>query len=59
MYYSSLGNFNIGQPQDRMPQAVVRGFGILKGAAAVVNEKYGLGKWPYAWICICFVVNSR
>lgn len=39
----SLGNFKINQPQDRMPEGVVRAFGILKGAAAKVNMKYGLG----------------
>jgi fumarate hydratase class II len=39
----SLGNFKINQPQDRMPEGVVRAFGILKGAAATVNMKYGLG----------------
>lgn len=39
----SLGNFNINQPQDRMPDGVVRAFGILKGAAATVNMRYGLG----------------
>ncbi|KIV90730.1 fumarate hydratase, class II [Exophiala mesophila] len=38
----SLGNFNINQPQDRMPDGVVRAFGILKGAAAKVNMRYGL-----------------
>ncbi|KAL2842207.1 L-Aspartase-like protein [Aspergillus pseudoustus] len=38
----SLGNFDINQPQDRMPDAVVKAFGILKGAAAAVNIKYGL-----------------
>ncbi|EAS30393.3 fumarate hydratase, class II [Coccidioides immitis RS] len=38
----SLGNFNINQPQDRMPPAIVRAFGILKGAAATVNMRYGL-----------------
>ncbi|CEL01905.1 Putative Fumarate hydratase [Aspergillus calidoustus] len=38
----SLGNFDINQPQDRMPDAVVKAFGILKGAAATVNMKYGL-----------------
>ncbi|KAL4977878.1 fumarate hydratase [Aspergillus desertorum] len=32
----SLGNFDINQPQDRMPDAVVKAFGILKGAAATV-----------------------
>lgn len=41
---SSLGNFDINQPQDRMPPAVVKAFGILKGAAATVNMNYGLGE---------------
>lgn len=40
----SLGNFKINQPQDRMPDGVVRAFGILKGAAAKVNMRFGLGK---------------
>jgi aspartate ammonia-lyase len=40
----SLGNFNINLPQERMPEGVVRAFGILKGAAATVNMKYGLGE---------------
>ncbi|KAK1023649.1 fumarase fum1, partial [Friedmanniomyces endolithicus] len=38
----SLENFKINQPQDRMPPPIVRAFGILKGAAATVNMKYGL-----------------
>ncbi|KAL2002237.1 hypothetical protein VTN02DRAFT_384 [Thermoascus thermophilus] len=38
----SLGNFKINQPQDRMPAPIVKAFGILKGAAATVNMKYGL-----------------
>ncbi|KAL2830239.1 L-Aspartase-like protein [Aspergillus cavernicola] len=38
----SLGNFDINQPQDRMPDAVIKAFGVLKGAAAAVNMKYGL-----------------
>ncbi|KAE8349015.1 L-Aspartase-like protein [Aspergillus coremiiformis] len=38
----SLGNFDINQPQDRMPEGVVKAFGILKGAAATVNMKFGL-----------------
>ncbi|KAF2177211.1 fumarate hydratase [Zopfia rhizophila CBS 207.26] len=38
----SLKNFRINQPQDRMPPPIVRAFGILKGAAATVNIKYGL-----------------
>ncbi len=41
----SLGNFKINQPQDRMPPPIVRAFGILKGAAATVNMKFGLGKY--------------
>ena len=41
----SLENFRINQPQDRMPPAVVKAFGILKGAAATVNMNFGLGKW--------------
>jgi fumarate hydratase class II len=40
----SLGNFRINQPQDRMPPPLVKAFGILKGAAATVNMKYGLGR---------------
>jgi len=44
----SLGNFKINQPQDRMPEGVVRAFGILKGAAAKVNMKYGLGWYHHA-----------
>ena len=39
----SLENFRINQPQDRMPPPIVRAFGILKGAAATVNMKFGLG----------------
>jgi len=40
----SLENFRINQPQDRMPPPVVKAFGILKGAAAKVNERFGLGE---------------
>lgn len=29
-----------------MPAPIVKAFGILKGAAATVNMKYGLGKHP-------------
>lgn len=39
----SLGNFDINQPQDRMPPPIVKALGILKGAAATVNMNYGLG----------------
>ena len=41
----SLGNFKINQPQDRMPPPIVKAFGVLKGAGATVNMKYGLGTW--------------
>lgn len=41
----SLENFRINQPQDRMPPPIIRAFGILKGAAAKVNVKYGLGMY--------------
>ena len=47
----SLGNFKINQPQDRMPPPIVRAFGILKGAAATVNMKYGLGEQATGWPC--------
>jgi fumarate hydratase class II len=39
----SLENFRINQPQDRMPPPIIKAFGILKGAAATVNMKFGLG----------------
>lgn len=39
----SLENFKINQPQDRMPPPIIKAFGILKGAAATVNMKFGLG----------------
>ncbi|KAF2083820.1 fumarate hydratase [Saccharata proteae CBS 121410] len=38
----SLGNFDINQPTDRMPPPIVRALGILKGAAATVNMRFGL-----------------
>lgn len=40
----SLENFKINQPYDRMPPAIVKAFGILKGAAATVNMEFGLGR---------------
>jgi len=40
----SLENFRINQPQDRMPPPIVKAFGILKGAAATVNMRFGLSK---------------
>ena len=47
----SLENFKINQPQDRMPPPIVKAFGILKGAAATVNMKFGLGTYPaHTWL---------
>jgi fumarate hydratase class II len=40
----SLHHFSIGGPTERMPVEVVRAFGILKKAAALVNRE--LGKLP-------------
>lgn len=39
---SSLTNFKINQPFDRMPPAIIKAFGILKRAAATVNMGHGL-----------------
>ncbi len=33
----SLANFRIGGPMERMPEPVIRGFGVIKGAAAKVR----------------------
>lgn len=38
----SLQNFKIGGPRERLPEPLIRSFGILKKAAAEVNETYGL-----------------
>lgn len=38
----SMLNFNIGGEQERMPLPVIKAFGILKKAAAVINREYGL-----------------
>lgn len=35
-------NFPIGGPTERMPKPVIEAFGILKKAAAIVNQEYGL-----------------
>lgn len=42
--HSSLQNFKIGGIGDRMPFALIRAFGILKKAAAMVNQDMGLLK---------------
>ncbi|PWN26988.1 fumarate hydratase [Jaminaea rosea] len=38
----SLQNFDIGGPQERMPLPLIQAFGVLKKAAAHVNQTYGL-----------------
>lgn len=38
----SMMNFNIGGDHERMPLPVIKAFGILKKAAAVVNKEFGL-----------------
>lgn len=53
----SLENFKINQPHDRMPPPVVRAFGILKGAAAVVNKEFGLGISPFATLSYLLCVT--
>lgn len=58
----SLENFKINQPQDRMPPPIVKAFGILKGAAATVNMRYGLGMYPLFALLQCalvYVVRRR
>ncbi|KAF9324359.1 fumarase fum1 [Podila minutissima] len=38
----SLQNFDIGGPTERMPEPLIKAFGVLKRAAATVNMTYGL-----------------
>nr|CAD1828519.1 unnamed protein product [Ananas comosus var. bracteatus] len=38
----SLQNFNIGGERERMPEQIIRAFGVLKKCAAKVNMEYGL-----------------
>ncbi|KAG0215370.1 fumarase fum1 [Mortierella sp. GBA30] len=38
----SLQNFDIGGPTERMPEPLIKAFGVLKRAAASVNMTYGL-----------------
>ncbi|CAO3593378.1 unnamed protein product [Absidia cylindrospora] len=38
----SLQNFDIGGARERMPEPVIRAFGVVKKAAASVNVTYGL-----------------
>jgi len=39
-FIRSLQNFRINQPLDRMPAAVIRAYGMLKGSAAAVNAAH-------------------
>ena len=39
---SSLKNFDIGGERERMPEPLIKAFGVLKKAAAQVNATYGL-----------------
>ncbi|XP_038071660.1 fumarate hydratase, mitochondrial-like isoform X2 [Patiria miniata] len=38
----SFMNFDIGGEREKMPVPLIRAFGVLKGAAAEVNKKFGL-----------------
>ncbi|KAI9324078.1 fumarate hydratase [Zopfochytrium polystomum] len=40
----SLQNFNIGGPTERMPEPIIKAFGYVKKAAAIVNMDSGLDK---------------
>jgi len=39
---SSLQNFDIGGPAERLPAPLIKAFGVLKKAAAEINVTYGL-----------------
>lgn len=38
----SIANFDICRDTDRMPRPLIHAFGVLKGAAAVANESFGM-----------------
>jgi fumarate hydratase, class II len=38
----SLQNFDIGGPAERLPEPLIKAFGVLKKAASIVNVTYGL-----------------
>lgn len=40
--YSSLQNFDIGGPTERLPPPLIKAFAVLKKAASVVNVGYGM-----------------
>ena len=39
---SSLQNFDIGGPAERLPEPLIKAFGVLKKAASIVNVGYGM-----------------
>ncbi|XP_035210419.1 fumarate hydratase, mitochondrial-like [Stegodyphus dumicola] len=47
----SMMNFNIGGESEKMPQPVIKAFGILKKAAAEVNREFGLDSRVADAIC--------
>ncbi|CAO3667010.1 unnamed protein product [Umbelopsis vinacea] len=40
----SVQNFDIGGPRERMPEPLIKAFGVLKKASAQVNMTYGLNE---------------
>lgn len=38
----SLQNFDIGGPTERLPPPLIKAFGVIKKAAAIVNTEYGM-----------------
>lgn len=44
IFSRSLQNFDIGGASERMPEPIVKAFGLVKKAAATVNITYGLDK---------------
>ena len=42
VYCRSLQNFDIGGPSERLPEPLIKAFGVLKKAAALVNVGYGM-----------------
>lgn len=37
-----MKNFDIGGPTERLPPPLIKAFGVLKKAAAIVNVTYGM-----------------
>jgi len=42
LFSSSLQNFDIGGPSERLPPPLIKAFAVLKKAASVVNVSYGM-----------------